>query len=243
MFALARSHAALEVARDRGDAGHVLRQRAVVAGAHAAGVRQQRCAGVDEDLQRAFARARPPGRGARPARPAATRRDRPCGPSAPPPPCAGRRAWRRCRRRYARRRSSPRRGRRPARHWPGCAAPRPAASSAEASKRWRSAGTASASDCHCATSPGSAPAARMNAAVVSSGSHSPVWPPSSAVMLESVMRSCIGSARIASPRKCTAWVRPPSMPSWPHRNSIMSLATTHGAERAAPFDLDRLRHA
>ena len=42
------------------------------------------------------------------------------------------------------------------------------------------------------------------------------------------MRSCIGSARIAGPRKCTAWVRPPSMPSWPQRNSITSLATTQG---------------
>lgn len=45
-------------------------------------------------------------------------------------------------------------------------------------------------------------------------------------MLQSVMRSCIGSAAIASPRNSTASYRPPSMPKRPMRNSITSLAET-----------------
>ena len=55
---------------------------------------------------------------------------------------------------------------------------------------------------------------------------SPVWPPISAVMLASVMRSCIGSRLTASPVNSTACERPPSRPSLPQRNSMTSLATT-----------------
>ena len=45
-------------------------------------------------------------------------------------------------------------------------------------------------------------------------------------MLHRVMRSCIDSLRIASPRYSTAWYWPPSMPKRPMRNSITSFAAT-----------------
>ena len=45
-------------------------------------------------------------------------------------------------------------------------------------------------------------------------------------MLHRVMRSCIDSSRIASPRYSTAWYCPPSMPKRPMRNSITSFAET-----------------
>src|SRR5439155_596403 len=59
---------------------------------------------------------------------------------------------------------------------------------------------------------------------MSSEAISPTCPPNSAVMLHKVMRSCIDSSRIASPRYSTAWYCPPSMPKRPMRNSITGFA-------------------
>ena len=131
-----RAHAALEVARGRRDAGDVLAER---------------CRRSRRTCRRHWGAAwrRPPA-GCR-ACPRARRaswsrreagatskpscRPPPCGPRARAPPCAGRRAWRRCRRRYRRRRSASAGCSSPAPHWRGCAARRPAAPSAAASKR------------------------------------------------------------------------------------------------------------
>ncbi|CKU55461.1 Uncharacterised protein [Mycobacterium tuberculosis] len=50
-----------------------------------------------------------------------------------------------------------------------------------------------------------APAPSRKAAVVSSGAISPACAPSSALMFDSVMRSCIDSAATAGPANSTAW--------------------------------------
>ena len=77
--------------------------------------------------------------------------------------------------------------------------------SAAASKSCHSA-SAPGSLCQCAISSGPrTPASRSQASVVASGATRPTCEPSSALMLDSVMRSCMDSARTASPQNSTAW--------------------------------------
>ena len=67
--------------------------------------------------------------------------------------------------------------------------------------------------------------------VVSSGATSPARPPASIVMLQTVMRASIGSARIASPAYSTTCPAAPSAPMRAITARIRSLAPTCGPRR------------
>ena len=69
--------------------------------------------------------------------------------------------------------------------------------------------------------------------MVSSGATRPARAPPSMVMLQTVMRPSMESARIAAPAYSTTWPVPPAVPITPMMARIMSLAVTPGGRSPA----------
>ena len=72
----------------------------------------------------------------------------------------------------------------------------------------------------------------MYSKVFSSGAIRPARAPPSIVMLQTVMRPSIDSARIASPANSMTWPVPPAVPISPMMARMMSLAVTCGRKQA-----------
>ena len=165
---------------------------------------------------------------ATPARPGAAHRSRRVAPAQHlARPCAGPRASRRCRRRCRRCRCAVRRALRPAPHWPGCAARRPAVRARRVEKMMLGErGAVIAAPVRDLVDAGTPADSRNAARGFVSLDQSRLRAEFRRHVATASCAPASAARAIAFAAYSTAWYCPPSMPKRPHRKSIMSLADT-----------------